>query len=348
MSDRMTPRERVMAAAAGREVDCCPAICPTSVANLECMKSTGVSFSRSHTDGQMMADLAAAAYTQLGFDTVMPYFSVCLEASALGCQVYWGNKGIMPVITKNLLCSKEEFQYPKNFLDRPECKQLLKAIRLLRQRFGTQVAIIGKVVGPWTLAYHLYGVGNLVLDTILEPEETKAFIQALLPVSLELAKAQFEAGADLLTWADHVTADIISAEVYREFMLPVHKTAAARLQSYGPVILHTCGNVMDRLDLMAQSGFRIFHIDSRNSIRRAAEIAQGRILLAGAVNNPGTLSHGSRPQIYREVLENVQDGITFVAPECALPPQVRNVSLIELTKAAHRCQPCSRKNLSQD
>ena len=39
-----------------------------------------------------------------------------------------------------------------------------------------------------------------------------------------------KAGADIVTWADHVTADIISAGLYEEFMFPIHQRAAARLR----------------------------------------------------------------------------------------------------------------------
>ncbi len=78
-------------------------------------------------------------------------------------------------------------------------------------------------MGPWTLAYHLYGVENLVLDTILEPKKTKELIWDLSQVTKEFAAAQFEAGADIVTWAEHVTRDLVSASIYEEFVLEVHK-----------------------------------------------------------------------------------------------------------------------------
>ncbi len=341
---QMTPRERVFAAIARKDFDRYPAINPTSVANLESMQLSGAFFPKAHTDGQLMAELAAVGHTVLGFDSVMPYFSVHLEASALGCEVYWGDQGGMPIVTRKALRRTGDLELPKNLLDKPECKQLLRAIRLLRQRLGPQVVIIGKVVGPWTLAYHIYGVENLVLDTILEPAQTKAFIEALLPVSIEFARAQYEAGADIVTWADHVTADIVSAGLYEEFMFPIHQRAAARLRGWGPVILHTCGNVMDRLDLICRTGFPIFHIDSRNDIPSAVETAGSRILLTGAVNNPSTLSLGARADVHDEVLRNIQAGITLLSPECAIPFKVPNHNLKELADAAHRSRQPSQKS----
>lgn len=336
----MTPRERVFAALARRSFDRYPVLCPTSVANIDSMRLSGTCFPKAHTDVQQMADLAAVSHTILGFDSVMPYFSVHLEAAALGCEVYWGDgSGGMPIVTKKALRHWQDFELPKNLLEKAPCKALLRAIRLLRQRLGPQVVIIGKVVGPWTLAYHLYGVENLMLDTILEPTGTRQFIEALLPVSLEFARAQYEAGADIITWADHTTADIISAGLYEELMFPIHKKAAACLQGYGPMVLHTCGNIMDRLDLICQTGFSLFHIDSRNNIKQAVQTAGDRILLTGAVNNPSTLVGGNRADIYEEVCRNIEAGITLISPECAVPFKVTNQSLQELAAAAHRQKP---------
>lgn len=333
--DRMTPRQRVMAAANNQDFDCYPAICPTSVANYDCMRIASVSFPQAHTDGYAMAALAATAHTVLGFDSVMPYFSIHLEAEMLGCQVSWNQEHGMPQILKNPLHKITDFRPPKNFTSKPLCRQLLTAIRLLKKRFGNEVAIIGKVLGPWTLAYNLYGVENLILDTILEPEQVHTLIRQLLPISIEFAKAQFQAGADLITWADHVTADLISARQYEEFIFPLHKQATSRLFGGKNLILHTCGNVMDRLDLIRQTGFGMFHIDSRNDLPVASRIGGKALTLTGSINNPVTLVNGDPILIKKEVLHNIQSGIRLISPECAIPFKVSNKSLIALVNAAH-------------
>jgi len=334
--DEMLPRQRVLAALFNKDFDRFPAICPTSVANLECMQISGCHFPKAHIDSQDMANLAATAHTVLGFDTVAPYFSVHLEAAALGCKVNWRDSGGMPVITKYTLLKLSDFVQPTNFISQFPCQQLIQAIRILKKRFGDKVAIIGKVIGPWSLAYNLYGAENLILDTILYEKQVHAFIEELLALPIALAKAQFEAGADIVTWADHVTADLISAEIYAEFILPLHKLASHRLSGYGPIILHTCGNVIDRIALFRQSGFRGFHIDSRNDISEAVKIAGNELILTGSVNNPITLTSGQRSHVSKEVLYNIQSGIRLISPECAVPFITPNSNLIELVNATHR------------
>jgi len=55
-----------------------------------------VSFPEAHHDPQAMAELALAGHEILGFDTVMPEYSVHQESAALGAHVEWGHRDMMP------------------------------------------------------------------------------------------------------------------------------------------------------------------------------------------------------------------------------------------------------------
>ena len=62
----------------------------TSIACRELMEQTDAWFPEAHLDAEKMAALALAGQTVLGFDVVMPLFSVCHEAAAMGCNVELG------------------------------------------------------------------------------------------------------------------------------------------------------------------------------------------------------------------------------------------------------------------
>lgn len=329
-------KERVMAALAGQEPDYWPAITPTSVATVESMIATKAYFPAVHLDAHQMASLAAAGHDILGFDTVAPYFSITLEAAALGCSLNWGTLDSMPSITKSPLENLENFRMPPDLLDRPSIKALLEALRLLKKKYGDRVAIVGKVMGPWTLAYHLCGVQNFLLALVLEPDKVKSLLQELLRVPLKLAFAQWEAGADILTWADHATSDLVSASLYTEFLFPLHKKAISALGPERPVILHTCGWALDRLKLFAQTGFTAFHFDSRNPPHEALALTQNKILLIGGVNNPYTLLNGTPEDVQAEITYLWEAGIRLVAPECAVPLRTPNRNLKAIVRTIRK------------
>jgi [methyl-Co(III) methanol-specific corrinoid protein]:coenzyme M methyltransferase len=131
----------------------------------------------------------------------------------------------------------------------------------------------------------------------------------------------------------------VSAKIYEEFLLPVHIRAAAALQRRGPVILHICGNVMDRLHCIARTGFKLFHMDSRNDIPEAVKQAGSAITITGCINNPVTLAQGTAAMVQEEVEANLKSGVRLISPECALPAPVPGENLKRLVDAAHGAVP---------
>ncbi|MCY4528529.1 MAG: MtaA/CmuA family methyltransferase, partial [Chloroflexi bacterium] len=84
LEETMTPRERVLNALEGKPVDRTPVSNPTNVATVELMDMVDAPFPDANRDPEMNARLAATGYTELGFDSIMPYFTIIQESSALG------------------------------------------------------------------------------------------------------------------------------------------------------------------------------------------------------------------------------------------------------------------------
>jgi len=92
----MTSKEKFLAAVQGKKTDR-PAIgTPTSIVCLDLMAELGVYFPDGHLNADSMAALASAGHTVMGFDNVMPLFSVCHESASVGVETNWGEKDIMP------------------------------------------------------------------------------------------------------------------------------------------------------------------------------------------------------------------------------------------------------------
>lgn len=330
---QMTGCERVIAALQGKEVDRLPVINPTSVATLESMTKVQAFFPRAHYDAQKMALLAATGHELLGFDTVAPYFSIVLEAAALGCNIDWGKKDTMPEVKKDLIKTSEAKADLRDFINKKPVKALFEAIELLKKRYDDRVAVIGKAIGPLTLSYHLYGVQKFLLKLIIEPDTAREIMQDLVKVSLEMAHIQLEKGADIITWADHATSNLVSAACYREYLLPIQQEAVKEIRKHCPVILHTCGDVTDRFSYITKAGFTAFHFDSRNSLEDLLQTAKNRIILIGGLNNPQLLLHGTPSDIKQSVFRLIQMGVNLVSPECAVPIRTPNKNLMEIVKA---------------
>jgi [methyl-Co(III) methanol-specific corrinoid protein]:coenzyme M methyltransferase len=329
----------------------------TSIACQDLMRETGAYFPEAHLDVETMARLAIAGHTILGMDVVMPLFSVCHEAAALGCNVDWGAADAMPDCGKPIWSRAEDIRIPPNFLDHPSCQTPLKAISLLKKRLGDSAAVCGKVFGSWTLGYHLFGVENFLIGTLDDPDQTKRIIEKLIPATVAFAKAQIDAGADCILLADHATRDLCSPGAYREFVLPLHARIPTLIPA--PVILHICGNTSDRVAMIAWTGLSCFHWDTKtlqiadcklqierhgngkkatsaasSSSNLQSEIcnvqsvsappaemrrlAGEHLSLMGGVSNL-LLLNGKPDEVTAQARQAAEGGIDIVGPECAIP-----------------------------
>lgn len=317
LTETMRPRERVLAALAGRSVDRPAVVCPTSIATVSLMDQVQAPFPEAHHDPDLMTRLAETGYTEAGFDTVMPVFSVVQESVAMGCEVDWGGKANWPTCTGALAQTADQIRIPADVLNKRETRCVLDSIAMLKRRLGDQVAIIGKTMGPWTLGYHVFGTQQFLMLTIDDPDEVKRSLDVLKELTVQFGVAQIEAGADVLTLPDHATGDLVSATYYRDFLQDIHAELCERIPC--PLILHICGATEDRMPYIRETGFDAFHFDSKNDTRRSLEIMQDKCRLVGNINNPQTLFRGTVEDVRREVTAVLDAGLAIVAPECALP-----------------------------
>ena len=335
-----SPRNLIMSALFnGRKGPRPPVGNPTSIVCHDLMDATGIGFPEAHLNPQAMADLALAGHELIGFDTVMPEYSVHQEAAALGCRVDWGHRDMMPDAVTTPYADFSDVEVPDNLLEKPSLKVVLEAISLLRRRVGDKVAVVGKVMGPWTISYHTAGTQNFLLNVGLagrDPAKKAAvqrMLEQLMPVTIAFAKAQFQAGADVVVLADHATGNLVGPYHYQEYLLPLHKIITAEIG--GPLILHVCGNCTDRLELFAESGVDAYHfewqVDAKEAVRRVGD----KISLVGNINNPEVLFNGTPETVREQVRYSVAAGVNIIGPECAIPLGTPLANLRAIVEAAH-------------
>ncbi|MFN7931787.1 MAG: MtaA/CmuA family methyltransferase [Bryobacteraceae bacterium] len=329
----MNSRERVLAALRREPVDRTPVCNPTSVATVELMDLSDSYFPDANRDPERMARLAATSYTELGFDSIMPVFSIIQESSALGCKIQWEQKDNWPTVRMRepIYTEPDDIRIPPDFLQHPDLQCVLNAIRLLRKEYGNEVAIIGKTMGPWSLGYHCFGVEPFLLMSLDDEGKTKLCLDRLKEVTIQFGLAQLEAGADALTLPDHATGDLVSGEYYARYLRDMHIEFAERLPI--PLILHICGRTVDRMGYIAQTGMAAFHYDSKNDPAESMAIVKDKIALVGNINNPETLFSKGPEEVRREVYRNLDAGVNLVGPECAIPLQTTIENLKEIPKA---------------
>jgi uroporphyrinogen-III decarboxylase len=86
----MTPKDLITAVLKNQKTERKAVFNPVSSATVVQMEIMDSFFPEAHFDAKKMFELSRASYEVLGYDAIMPVFSVVIEAFANGCEVDWG------------------------------------------------------------------------------------------------------------------------------------------------------------------------------------------------------------------------------------------------------------------
>jgi len=332
LSKALAPRERVMRALRGEPVDRPAAVNPTSNINVELMDRVEAPFPEANRDPELMTRLAETGHTVLGYDTIMPVFTIIQESAALGIHIDWMEKDNWPTC-RGIQCRRpEDLTFPADWLGRQAATCVLDSIRELKRRHP-DVCIVGKTMGPWTMGYHWFGTENFLLMSYDDPPAVMKALHIMKRTTIEFGLAQIEAGADALTLPDHATGDLVNAEYYRTFLYELHCELVEKIPC--PLILHICGRTVDRMPDIGKTGFAAFHFDSKNLPGESVEAIGRRTRLVGNVNNPVALFTGTPEDAYAEAVRAMNAGVRCIGPECAVPLRAPTENLQAVARAAH-------------
>jgi [methyl-Co(III) methanol-specific corrinoid protein]:coenzyme M methyltransferase len=223
----------------------------------------------------------------------------------------------MPDCRGGLYGIEDEIAIPRDYLKKSSCQVPLTALKILKERYGEEIAVVGKVFGPWTLGYHIFGVEEFLISTITNPDAVKRAIDTLKEATVAFGKAQIDTGVDALCLADHATRDLCSPDSYRYFLSEIHKELSERIPC--PIILHICGDTSDRIGYIKQTGLDCFHFDAKVPATKARELAGDKLSLMGGTSNFEIIRSGSVEDIKKDVKEKVDRKIDIIGPECAVP-----------------------------
>jgi [methyl-Co(III) methanol-specific corrinoid protein]:coenzyme M methyltransferase len=333
LTETMRPKDRVVAAMRCQPVDRAPVGNPNSIVTTDLQDHLDTYFPEAHLDAEKMARLAGAGYTILGYDTVMPLFSTLTSGAALGAKVDWMDRNNLPVTRGHIWEEPEDIVIPPDFLTKPSTSTALKALQILKREYGDVIAVVGKAYGAWSLAYHTFGIENFMIKIALEPDKTKEILHRLKEVPVMFGRAQIDLGIDVLNLVDHCSADLVGADTYEEFLMPIHQEIRERLGKEIPIVLHTCGRTLDRLPLIAGTGLNGFNIDTVVDSAEAKRLVGSSFALWGGVNNPKTLLEGSLEDVKADVYRGLDAGLDLIGPECAAPLNAPYASIKHVVEA---------------
>lgn len=316
-----TLKTRLLAALEGKPVDKVPVCSVTQTGIVELMDEVGAAWPEAHTNPELMAKLAIANYELSGLEAVRLPYCLTVLVEAMGCEVNMGTKNRQPsVIEHPYPKSLDGAAIPADLLQRGRIPAVLEAIKIVREKVGPDVPIIGGMEGPVTVASDLVSVKSFMKWSI---KKTDLFEQALdlaTEAAIAYANAMVEAGADIIAIADPVASpDLMSPDTFRQFLQSRLQKFSASVNSV--TVLHICGKVNAILSDMADCGFEGLSVEEKiGTAKEGKDIIGDRARLVGNVSSPFTLLPGPIDKIKAEAKIALEGGIDVLAPGCGIAP----------------------------
>jgi len=288
-----------------------------------------------YLDYRVLCDANLAVLNDFSLDIVQAISDPYREAADWGAQIEFPQDGL-PISRVPLIQAWSDVQQlkPPSPDTGRRMSDRLEAIRYFRSQVGGEVPIMGWVEGALAEAADLRGVANLMEDLVAEPEAVTDLLERCVEVEIAFARAQIEAGADIIGLGDAIASQI-SPKMYQRFALPYEQRIFAAVHEMkGLARLHICGNTTRLLAFMPQSGADIIDIDWMVDMRAARE-AFGDRAVCGNFDPVAVMLQGTPEQVRQATVRCMAMGgaRSFSAAGCEVPDGTPYANLVAQASA---------------
>ena len=371
----MTSKERVAAAMSGGRPDRVPVMCQMSIGHM--LRETGASPSRFwHSAGDYVEGLLAlrALY---GFDGILVSLhghapdwerrAASVSRAPEGDRVRWKNgdetffpSDDLPVFRPAVPRIRPEFDRfdPASLSPRPgyipvsqglrfelDPAHLFDAVEMIVGPAGRDLSVHGEVTSPLDYVLDLFGFEQALLGFLDDPGRAAAVLERFTEGIMKIAEGLAAAGVEAIKISSpYAGAGFLSTTFYRTFVLPYEGRIARAIEAKNVrAYIHTCGDIHDRLELMAETGASgiecldpppLGRVDLEDAKRRVG----GRIFIKGNIDPVHVLLAGDvesvRADARRRVAAGKPGGRYILSTACSIAPRTPRDNVAVLAHVA--------------
>ncbi len=235
-------------------------------------------------NGEILAQCQLNAQQVFDYDAVFVYGDNCIEAEALGTNVFFPENAY-PYITNYLLENSSQLS------DLPvvdpyrdgRMPELLRAAAYLRTELGDHLPVVGVVLGPMSIASQLMGLERLLYLFLDSPTGFERVIKYSAEISRKLGLALLAQGVHISAVIDpSASGSIIPEEVFVRYIQPCLRDIFTHFKEAGALAcwLMITGNTQELLPHYSQCGIEIASIDYEVSLTEALKWGE-ELIIAG-------------------------------------------------------------------
>ncbi|MFX0094319.1 MAG: uroporphyrinogen decarboxylase family protein, partial [Candidatus Hodarchaeota archaeon] len=237
------------------------------------------------------------------------------EASAWGVEIDFESHTPVTKPGKELILEEFGSVEEPDLLAAPRIQNRLEAVRLLNKKVGSEQCIVGWIEAPFAELCCIFGMMNIMkLGGHNWENSITQLVKRVLPVQLEFAKLQIEAGADIIGAGDSAIS-LIGPKNYEKGTLSSTQKLFRSIEKFVPVLYHTCGDnsIVDKqgremLKLIANAGESILDIDYQVDLKTAKIKIGKEVCIRGNTNTSTLGTPSSAEEIVKEVAQDIRAG----------------------------------------
>jgi len=178
----------------------------------------------------------------------------------------------------------------------------LKAIRLLKERYGDSVLIEGAVAAPYSSTGLLLGLEATMMMAVSDPQLLADFNAFFVDMQTRYGRAQLEAGAHALWLGDcNAFSGMLSLDQYRAFAFDACKTLVNNIHDAGGMLhIHNSEIHVPYLLAEGELGVDIINAGPAADIAEVAAALRGKHCLSGNLDPIEVLMRGTPEQVAAE------------------------------------------------
>lgn len=259
------------------------------------------------------------------------------ETSAFGAPVEFIDEGV-PRCREHIVKTIDDV---KN-LKRPD---LYKSERTLDRIKGAEyfqkllkgsVPVSGWIEGPLAEACDLTGVSEMLLNLMIDPDFSNLLMDKCMITAKDFAKAQIEAGCDLIGIGDAICSQI-DKDTYDLYIKQRHKELITFIHDRGASVkLHICGDTTHLLESLNELNTDIIDLDWQVDLDLAREKLGNGIVIGGNIN-PVIVQDKSEDEVYnlsRIMADKYKDQKYILAAGCEITVLTPHQNLMAMRRAS--------------
>lgn len=262
------------------------------------------------------AELAVKASFKLGFDAVwIPFGGISAFTEDSESEIYVDEWGTTYKRTSYSWPCDSPIAYPisnekdlqKLNIPDPTKPKRLDDIKTALKLTHNEIAVIGGICGPFSIAYLTMGYETLCLSLFDNPDLVIQVHEIATDFLIEAAKRIIDTGADVVYIGEDLgfkTGPFLSPSQYRRFTFPFLEKLIHSIRARGmPVLLHSDGNlnlILEDLIRMGINALNPIEIDAGMDLFEIKKKYGKRICLVGGISN-SVLCDGNPEEVKKEV-----------------------------------------------